>query len=396
MHDLAHKKRQRVMYMITRAEHGGAQSHVLDLVRGFRHEFDLSVAVGEEGFLTDACRAESVPVHLIPHLEREIRPWSDARALSETLDLLRAEQPDLIHAHTWKAGFIGRMAAHLRGIPSIYTVHMWHFGPELPHSWRLFGPALERAAARWSERTITVSHSGSEVGQRYRIGPPSRMVAIHNGIGDSPQRVRHGGNRVPVVVMVARFTSLKDHETIVRAFAELKVPARLQLVGGGPTRAATERLAAELGIADRVEFPGDRDDVSHLLSRADIFVLASKLDNLPISILEAMRAGLPVIASNVGGISELVVHGETGLLVPPFAVSPMVEALRELLADPGRRARLGWCGRRRYETSFSLTRMIERTRAVYTDVLEEAAHKGRSEAGMVDSQEAVLNFLPPR
>src|SRR5579872_440846 len=198
-------RRKRVMYIITRAEHGGAQSHVLDLVRGFRNEFEVSVAVGEEGFLTDACRAESVRVHLVPHLEREIRPWSDFRAFFEILHLIRREQPDLIHAHTWKAGFIGRMAGRLCRIPSIYTVHMWHFGPELPSSWRIFGPGLERAASRWSERTITVSQSGSEVGRRYRIIDPARMVAIHNGIEDSPERVHPGGNSVPVVVMVARF-----------------------------------------------------------------------------------------------------------------------------------------------------------------------------------------------
>lgn len=384
------------MYVITRAEHGGAQSHVLDLVRGFRDEFEVSVAAGEEGFLTDACRSESVPVHLIPHLEREIRPWSDARALFETLQLLRAEQPDMIHAHTWKAGFIGRMAARLCGIPSIYTVHMWHFGPELPHSWRLFGPGLERAAARWSERTITVSRSGSDVGQRYRIVRPSRIIAIHNGIGDSPERVRHGQNSVPVIVMVARFTEFKDHETIVHAFAELQTPARLQLIGDGPTRAATEQLVAKLGIADRVQFPGDRGDVKQLLSRADIFVLASKLDNLPISILEAMRAGLPVIASNVGGISELVMHGETGLLVPPFDVASMTAALTNVLLDPALRARLGCSGRRRYEANFSLSQMLERTRAVYADVLGETGDGEHASETLVESQEAVLNFLPPR
>lgn len=384
------------MYIITRAEHGGAQSHVLDLVRVFRREFDVSVVLGEEGFLADACRAESVAVHLIPHLEREMRLWSDARALFETMKLLRAERPDLIHAHTWKAGFIGRMAARLCGIPSIYTVHMWHFGPQLPHSWRMFGPGLERAAARWSARTITVSRSGSEVGRRYHITQPSRMIAIHNGIGDSSERARPGANTVPVIVMVARFTSFKDHETIVRAFAQLKIPARLQLVGDGPTRAATESLVAELGIADRVAFPGDRNDVSRLLSGADVFVLASKLDNLPISILEAMRAGLPVIASDVGGISELVTHGETGLLVPPFAVAPMAQALTDLLSDPGRCARLGWNGRRRYEANFSLSHMIERTRAVYAEVLGKAGPAARSGEALVDSPEAVLNFLPPR
>ena len=288
------------------------------------------------------------------------------------------------------------MAARMCGIPSTYTVHMWHFGPELPQSWRIFGPGLERAAARWSARTITVSRSGSEVGRRYHITQPSRMIAIHNGIGDSPERTHPGVTAVPVVVMVARFTSFKDHETIVRAFAELKAPARLQLVGDGPTRAATESLVAQLGIANRVEFTGDRDDVTHLLSRADVFVLASKLDNLPISILEAMRAGLPVIASDVGGISELVSHADTGLLVPPFSVGSMAQALTDLLADPGMRVRLGMRGRRHYEANFSLGQMIERTRTVYTDVLGEAGTKPRSGESLVDSQEAVLNFLPPR
>lgn len=381
------------MYIITRAEHGGAQSHVLDLVRGFRNEFDISVAVGEEGFLAEACRAESIPVHLIPHLEREIRLWSDSRAFFETLRLIRKERPDLVHAHTWKAGFVGRMAARLCGIPSIYTVHMWHFGPELPSTWRMFGPGLERVASRWSERTITVSHSASAVGRRYRITDPARMVAIHNGIEDSPERVRPGANPVPVVAMVARFTEFKDHETLVRAFAELKLPARLQLIGDGPTRKPTERLVAELGIPDRVEFPGDRDDVARLLCQADLFVLASKLDNLPISILEAMRAGLPVIASEVGGISELVIHGETGLLVPPFSIPSMVAALTELLADKRKRIHFGRSGRKRYETLFSLDQMIGRTRAVYAEVLGEARVPGEV---VVESADAVLNFLPPR
>ena len=386
-------RRKRLMYVITRAEHGGAQSHVLDLVRAFRDEFDVSVAVGEEGFLTETCRAESIPVHFIPHLEREIRLWSDMRAFFETLKLVRRERPDLVHAHTWKAGFVGRMAARLCRIPSIYTVHMWHFGPELPSTWRIFGPALERAASRWSERTITVSHSASAVGRHYRITDPSRMIPIHNGIEDSPERVRPGANPVPVVVMVARFTEFKDHEILVRAFSTLKTPARLQLIGDGPTRKATERLVAELGIQDRVDFPGDRNDVASLLCQADIFVLASKLDNLPISILEAMRAGLPVIASDVGGISELITNGETGLLVPPFSVAPMANAMTELLGDKRKRLRFGRAGRKRYEMLFSLDQMIGRTRAVYAEVLGEARVPGEV---VVESADAVLNFIPPR
>ena len=390
------RKRLRLMYIITRAEHGGAQSHVLELIRAFRDEFDVSVATGEEGFLTETCRAESIPVYLIPHLVREIRPYSDALAVFETLKLIREAQPDLVHAHTWKAGFAGRLAARMRGLPSIYTVHMWHFGPTLPAAWRLFGPALERAAARWGQRVITVSRSGAELGRRYRITEPSRIVAIHNGIADSAERVHSGENPVPIAVMVARFNSFKDHETIVRAFVELKLPARLQLIGGGPTRSAVERLVTELGIGDKVEFLGDRDDVIPLICKADVFVLASKLDNLPISILEAMRAGMPVIASDVGGISELVKHRETGILVAPMSVTPMVEALTDLLGDRYLRERMGRAGRTRYELRFSLQRMIGSTRAVYAGVLGESWISGASEPAsdgvLVDSSDAVLGF----
>src|SRR5579859_1182500 len=280
----------RLMYMITRAEHGGAQSHVLELLRGLRNDFEISLAVGEEGFLTDACRAESVRVHVVPHLSRDIRPWSDARALLEIARLLRREQPDLIHVHTWKAGFLGRLAARVCGVPSIYTVHMWHFGPETPRIWRLFAPGLERAASRWSDRTITVSQWGTEIGHVFRIAEPSRMTVIHSGIADSPERARAtpaGGSRI---AMVARFSAFKDHDVLLRSFAQVLPSARLLLIGEGPTRRATERLAAELGIADRVEFTGDRDDVAQLLSGVDIFVLASKNDHFPISVLEAMRA----------------------------------------------------------------------------------------------------------
>jgi glycosyltransferase involved in cell wall biosynthesis len=359
------------MYMITRAEHGGAQSHVLELLRGLRNDFDISLAVGEEGFLTDTCRSDSIPVHMIPHLAREIRPWSDARALWEIVSLLRRERPDLIHAHTWKAGFLGRLAARFCGVPSIYTVHMWHFGPETPRIWRLFAPGLERAASGWSDRTITVSRWGTDMGRVFRVAEPSRMTVIHSGIADSPERARGTSSANARIAMVARFSAFKDHDVLVRAFARVDPSARLMLIGDGPTRRATERLVSEFGIADRVEFTGDRNDVAQLLSSVDIFVLASKFDHFPISILEAMRAGLPVIATNVGGIPELVAPGETGLLVAPRSVEEMTEALAELIDDNPLRVRMGRAGRARYEKLFSFRRMIDLTRAVYSEVLRE-------------------------
>ena len=171
--------------------------------------------------------------------------------------------------------------------------------------------------------------------------------------------------------MVARFADYKDHGVLLRAFAAVPGEARLKLVGDGKTLPFAKKLAEELGIRERVEFKGARDDVPEILAQTDVFVLASKTETLPISILEAMRAGLPVIATDVGGISEEVVDGETGLLVPAGSVEELSGALTCLLADRQLRIAMGSAGRRRFERLFLANTMIERTRTLYEEVLAE-------------------------
>jgi glycosyltransferase involved in cell wall biosynthesis len=361
----------RLLYIITRSERGGAQAHVLEMAQSMREQYEVHVATGDEGFLTEACRELSIPVHVIPHLRRELSPLGDVLAWFETLRLFREVRPDLLHAHTWKSGFIGRSVALVQGVPSIYTVHMWPFGPALPWLWRLVGPSLERLAARWSRRLITVSESAAEVGREFRIAPPARIVAIANGIGDCAGRAELNRREVPVIAMVARFTALKDHETMLRAFAGLRSPAQLLLVGDGPTRGAAKRLADELGIAGRVEFAGERGDIESVLTGVDIFALASKNEMLPISIIEAMRAGLPVVASRLGGIPQLTLEGVTGLLVESGSVEELAGALTRLVEDRDLRIRMGRSGRQRYEQRFNSRLMCAHTMSVYQDVLAE-------------------------
>jgi glycosyltransferase involved in cell wall biosynthesis len=359
----------RLLYLVTRAEHGGAQAHVLDLAVGMREQFDVEVATGEEGFLTEACRERGIPVHLISRLQREIEPFNDVRALQELVQLMRRIEPDLVHAHTFKAGFLGRFAANYSRIPCVYTVHMWPFGDAVPFSWRMVAPLCERLAARWCDRIITVSELGARNAAQYRIGGASQIVPILNGIAEHPARARLDHDRPLSCTMVARFTDFKDHGLLLRAFAKVAGQARLKLVGDGKTLSAAKELAAELGIRERVEFKGARNDVPEILAQTDVFVLASKTETLPISILEAMRAGLPVIASDVGGISEEVVDGETGLLVPAGSVEELSNALQRLLADKQLRVAMGRAGRRRFETLFLADTMIDRTQQLYEEVL---------------------------
>jgi glycosyltransferase involved in cell wall biosynthesis len=362
-------RKPRILYLITRAERGGAQMHLLDLAVGMREEFDVQVATGEEGFLTEVCRELGIAVHVLPHLEREIRPLPDMRATYELRRLMRRVQPEIVHAHTFKAGFLGRFVAQSLNIPAIYTVHMWPFGRAVPLSWRLVAPVCERLAARWCDKIISVSKLGVRDAAEFKIGEAKQVVPILNGIADHPSRAWLDHDNELSCTMVARFTAFKDHGLLLKAFAKVPGAVRLKLVGDGDTLVAAQKLAKELGISERVDFQGSRGDVPELLAQTDVFVLASKTETLPISILEAMRAGLPVIASDVGGVCEEVVHDETGILVEPGSIDELAAALTRMFTDKALRLRMGRSGRQRFEESFLSDKMLERTEAVYRDVL---------------------------
>jgi glycosyltransferase involved in cell wall biosynthesis len=165
--------------------------------------------------------------------------------------------------------------------------------------------------------------------------------------------------------MVARCAEQKDHSVLLRAFARIAEPAKLVFVGGGPKLAPLRAEANELNVANRVEFLGDRFDIAEILSGSHIFALASKWEGFPLSILEAMRAGLPVVASNVGGVSEAVTDGKTGFLVERGDVSVFRSRLHSLLDNPALRHKMGAAGRQRYEAAFTSDHMLRKTLAVY-------------------------------
>jgi glycosyltransferase involved in cell wall biosynthesis len=335
-----------------------------------QREFDVAVATGEAGFLTEACRERAIPVYIVPHLQREISPAMDALALWELYRLVRRIRPDLIHTHTFKAGFLGRLAGRMLRVASIYTIHSLLFGTSaMPPLWRILAVPSERLAASWCERLITVSNVGAGLVRKYRIHSESKLVVIPNGIPDCGQRADLSVQSVSAIAMVARFTGVKEHDILLRAFAKIRRGPRLLLIGEGPTRARCEKLACELGIPDQVDFLGARDDVPSLLASSQIFVLASTFEMSPVSILEAMRAGLVVIASNSGGASEAIRDGESGLLVPSGSAEALAQALTRVLDNRDLRTRLGRAARQRFEEHFLFAHQAARTRSVYLEVL---------------------------
>jgi glycosyltransferase involved in cell wall biosynthesis len=366
----------RVLYLVTRADMGGAQIHILDLLRGFRRAVDPVVAVGEEGFFLDAVRKLGIPAFVLPNLVHPITPLKDSRAILDTARLIRKVKAAIVHAHTSKAGIVGRLAARVAGVPAVFTAHTWCFAEGTSLKWRLVGIPAERFAGFWSSAIINVSEANRRLAVSHRISDHKRMVTIWNGIPDTPHRSRPDAPGHPHIVMVARFVEQKDQSLLLQAFAKLDRPAKLSLVGDGPKLEAVQAEAGELHLRDRVEFLGRRSDVAKILAGANIFALATKWEGLPLSILEAMRAGLPVIASDVGGVREAVTDGETGFVVESGDAGGLEQRLATLVQDSSLRKRFGAAGRSRYESNFTLEQMLSKTLTVYQMAAlgVEAAH----------------------
>lgn len=363
----------KIAYLITRFDAvGGAQIHVRDLATHLLAEgHEAHVLGGGGGDYAEQLAARGIAVHNVPNLVRPVSPYDDALAVKNLRSVLRKLRPDLISAHSSKAGLLGRLVGRSLGIPTLFTAHGWSFTEGVSPRESTFYRLAEKGAAPLAARIITVSEYDRQLALHHRIAAPEKLVAVHNGMPDVPPDLRARPEEEPVrLVMVARFQEQKDHATLFRALAALtSLPWELDLIGDGPLEESAKRLAVELGLGQRVRFHGLRNDVAEWLAGAQVFLLITNWEGFPRSILEAMRAGLPVIASDVGGISESVVEGETGFLVPRADVGTLRERLSVLLRDPQLRERLGAAGRTRFEAHFTFERMLEKTLEVYREVL---------------------------
>jgi len=367
--DRSPAKRLKVLYVITRAERGGAQVHLSDLIQGLHGRVQAVLAIGESGYLCDEANRIAIRVHRLRRLIRPVRPLTDLRAVFELVSLIRTEKPEVIHAHTSKAGLVSRLAALLTRTPVLFTAHTWSFNEGSSGLQDKISLLLERVLARLGGHIIVVSESNSHIALHHRVATKRQLSTVWNGIPDGGGlRANHGRNPVPRIVMVARFVHQKDHENLLRALADVQVPWSLSLPGDGPLLERIKRLAEQLGIQDRVHFPGACDNIPELLAASDIFVLSTNHEGLPISILEAMRAGLPVVATDVGGISECVDHGVTGYLVQPKTVADLRGRIVELLSCAEQRAQLGKAGRERFLRDFQLEAMVSKTLDIYQSI----------------------------
>ena len=369
----------RIAYIITQSDPiGGASIHVRDLAQHFQADgHDVVVLVGGQGPFVKQLEERNIPWISIPNMVRDISLIKDFLAYREIHAALVDLKPDIVTTHSSKAGVLGRLAAASLGIPVIFTAHGWAFTEGVSKTKRFLYKHIERSMSRFSDKIITVSEYDRQLALQEKVAPEDKLVTIHNGMPDiSPELYADPGAEPPRIIMVARFDSPKDHATLLKALSELKhLSWNLELVGDGPLLEETKKLASDLGIAKRVKFTGATNDVPERLSKAQIFVLSTNWEGLPLTIIEAMRAGLPVIASNVGGCPEAVEDNVNGFLVPSTLVENLKEKLALLINISRMRKELGRKGQERYEEDFSFNIMSSITFEIYSSISTKDQNK---------------------
>lgn len=379
----------KVLHIITRLDRGGSAEAVMRLTEGLRRDgYCVKLVTGRttdpQEDVEEFSARTGVPVVHMDELRREVSPINDLKALIKLRSLIAEERPEIVHTHSSKAGILGRIAARLAGCPVV--VHSPHGHVFYGYFGRLrtLGVVLaERLAAHITDRIFTLTELGKRDHLRFGVGSPDKFVVVPCGIDiskfSSPKRSRKevreefGFSCGVVVGWVGRLVPIKGCEYFLRALKIVMVErpeVKGLVVGDGPLREDLEELSRRLGISGKVVFSGARDDVPELMQAMDILVLTSLNEGLGRVILEAMACGVPVVASSVGGVPEIVVHEETGLLVPPADPRSTADAILKLLNDPYKAQLLSRKGRERAKL-FDIKAMVKRTEEVYRKLLEK-------------------------
>jgi glycosyltransferase involved in cell wall biosynthesis len=360
--------------LVTQPTDGGVFRHVSDLAGGLdEYGHDVLVAAPLSTAPSDL-RAEIVTVPM----RRSVAPGPDARGLAALAAALRRLRPDIVHAHSSKAGALarlGRVAA--RRVPVIYTPHLYAFASTFGATERFVYRGFERVLAPSAARVLCVCEAERRLAAS--IGPADRTRVVHNGIQlpdpsvrsvPAPSRYEPG---TPLIVSMAFFSVRKGLSTLIDAMPSILTAhpkARLLILGRGPQGPSLSARADELGLSGVVELRAPPEDRLNAMRSAAVFVHPSWADSFPYSILEAMSLGLPIVASDVGGIGEAIEHGSSGVLARPRDAAGLGLAVSSLLADPDRAAALGTAARARVETCFTVDRMVEGILAVYRELLD--------------------------
>ncbi|MDJ0774219.1 MAG: glycosyltransferase family 4 protein [Mastigocoleus sp. MO_167.B18] len=363
----------KILFIITRADTvGGAQVHVRDLAIYLNQQgHKVLVITGIFGLYNTVLKNNGVESIACDTFIQKISPLQDWQTLHFLIKTIRKFKPDVVTTHSSKAGILGRLASKLTNTPCVFTAHGWAFTEGIPEPSRSIYQWIERLTEPLADKIICVSERDRIIGINSGIRS-DKLLTVHNGMPEISNELKASQNSSDdiKIFMVARFDKQKDHLTLIKAFQTIS-GAQLNLVGDGPNFEEIKNYVNQIGIPERVNFLGFRDNVAEILPQADIFTLISNWEGFPLTIIEAIRAGLPVVASDVGGVAEAIIDGSTGYLIPRGDVEVLRNRLQKLVEDEKLRKDMGNLARQRYESEFTFQHMFEKTFEVYEKVLRD-------------------------
>jgi glycosyltransferase involved in cell wall biosynthesis len=395
----------KILHVVGSSSYGGATVIVSRLAAwahssGWKVDVLLTDSMGVEDMGVEDIGVEEVRktganVIRLNCILRGIRPWSDVYGLFRFWRMLRASDYDVVHTHTSKAGFIGRLGAWLAGIPAVvHTVHGFPFHEESGFIERALYVFLERSAARWCDCIITVSECHRQLALAVCVDVSDRSISIPNGIPES--RIVSHASRAAIrkscgvsadeilILSTARLWPQKGVQFLIQAVGELATvpldrPFKLLLAGTGPMSGSLAQLARRLNLGEKVRFLGFRSDVGDLLAACDIFVLPSLWEGLCLGLLEAMAAAKPIVATDIAGNSEATLGGQAAALVPSKDSAALAAAIRDLADHPEVAEALARKARTIYVSHFTEAAMLAGYRDVYRGLPRRLVRPHKSE-----------------
>lgn len=367
----------KILYVITKANWGGAQRYVYDLATAARDAgHEVKVIYGEPGVLSARLADEGIPAIRVKELERNLNIKNDWLVYRWLRDFFTHERPDVVHINSSKAGGLGALAARAAGVPLIvFTAHGWAFNESRPWWQKILIWKLAGLTVLLSHKTICVSEA---IKKDIRSFPfvRNKLVVIRNGVACEALVPRSAARKMLAphssalywIGMLSELHPTKRVDDAIRAFAPIAArynDTGLYIISEGVERARLEQLITDLHLRKRVMLLGFVKDAPRYFSAFNMFIHASQSEALALAILEAGCASLPVVATHVGGIPEIITSGEHGLLVPVHNPATLTAAMESLMRDPQRAAELGTRLHMRVLAEFSKERMVAETLALY-------------------------------